>query len=541
MFSKRSYMIHWAGMLWSGSKVPRAHSITFELYATPCLTDIESKTSSMRNPRMILTTKSIGFVAYVLGQVIYNLYFHPLRNYPGPFWARASLLWRLLHSMDGRFHRYIEICHKRYGDVFRVSPDELSFCTPTAWTDIYGTSTKGVTRIVKNEFYEVFSAGFEAQSIGTERDPIAAQQKRALFSTALSVRGLARQEPIMQKHIDIFVQKLGRLGNNEKGIDMSKWFIYAAFDITGQMSFGESFGCVEREASHPWLDLILELMYGVTVMDNLRRVPLVVVLVKYIPRKWTERFKHRMMQFVKEKTAARLQKPEGQNDFLEVVADKTRKGEITLAEMEAHSWNMAACISLAGAETSGTSMTSTLYFILKTPEVYQKLVKEVRSAHTSYEEIDMTTATQLEYLMAVLKEGLRMFPVAAQGTPRRSPGATVDGYYVPKGMEIYVSPWAVSHDKRFWDEPYAFKPERWIDPNCKDVKSASQPFSLGSRVCPGKLFAYGQMALELAKMVYVLDMELVDQDLDWINTCKMHFLWWKPELNVRFRPREIGA
>merc|ERR1712225_741 len=151
-------------------------------------------------------------------------------------------------------------------------------------------------------------------------------------------------------------------------------------------------------------------------------------------------------------------------------------------------------------------------------------------------DIDVASTTQLEYLMAVLKEGMRIFPTAPQGTPRVSPGVTVEGHYVPKGTEFYVSPWAITHDERFWNAPYVFKPERWIDPDCTDVKSASQPFSLGPRVCPGKLFAYGQMALQLAKIVYAYDMELVDQELDWINTCKMHFLWWKPELYVRFTP-----
>ena len=49
------------------------------------------------------------------------------------------------------------------------------------------------------------------------------------------------------------------------------------------------------------------------------------------------------------------------------------------------------------------------------------------------------------------------------------------------------------------------------------------------------------MALELAKMVFVYDMKLVQPEIDWINTCKMHFLWWKPELNVRFRRREVAG
>ena len=139
------------------------------------------------------------------------------------------------------------------GDVVRVSPNELSFSSPGAWTAIYTPSTKGLAKIHKNEFYDMFGAGFEIQSLGTERDPVLAQQKRVLFSSALSARGLAQQEPVMQKNIDSFIQKLGKLGNTEKGIDMSKWFIYLGFDILGQMAFGESFGCVDRGKSpSPW-------------------------------------------------------------------------------------------------------------------------------------------------------------------------------------------------------------------------------------------------------------------------------------------------
>lgn len=139
------------------------------------------------------------------------MYFHPLRNYPGLFWARASLLWRIYCSIDGRFHRHLENCHKRYsefalgelkptnfknltiltGDVFRVSLNELSFCSPGTWTAIYTPSNKGVDKILKNEFYDMFGSGFKIQSISTERNPVLAHQKRALFSSALSARGLA--------------------------------------------------------------------------------------------------------------------------------------------------------------------------------------------------------------------------------------------------------------------------------------------------------------------------------------------------------------
>lgn len=53
---------------------------------------------------------------------------------------------------------------------------------------------------------------------------------------------------------------------------------------------------------------------------------------------------------------------------------------------------------------------------------------------------------------------------------------------------MYTSAWTVTHTEKYWHEPFAFKPERWIDKDCKDVKEASQPFSLGPRGCLGRKY-----------------------------------------------------
>lgn len=50
------------------------------------------------------------------------------------------------------------------------------------------------------------------------------------------------------------------------------------------------------------------------------------------------------------------------------------------------------------------------------------------------EEIDISSALQLQYLQAVIKEGMRIFPASSQGVPRTSPGITVDGLWVPSGV-----------------------------------------------------------------------------------------------------------
>jgi cytochrome P450 len=93
-------------------------------------------------------------------------------------------------------------------------------------------------------------------------------------------------------------------------------------------------------------------------------------------------------------------------------------------------------------------------------------------------------------LQAVINESLRIFPPGSHGFPRVSPGCEIDGFWVPKGTEVYTSAFTVTHDAKYFHEPENFIPERWIDPQCTDVKEASQPFSLGYRACVGRKYVF---------------------------------------------------
>jgi hypothetical protein len=174
--------------------------------------------------------------------MIYNLYFHPLARFPGPFWARTTLFWRFWHDLTGLSHWTIQDCHRKYGDVFRVGPNELSFASVQAYKDIY--AAKG-PRPMKSEFYDMLGTGFSESCVVTERDHKRALQKRALFMSALSSKALMEQEVVIQRCIDSFVEKLGKLGGGPGGLDLTKWYMMLSFDIGGEMAFGESFGCVE--------------------------------------------------------------------------------------------------------------------------------------------------------------------------------------------------------------------------------------------------------------------------------------------------------
>lgn len=84
------------------------------------------------------------------------------------------------------------------------------------------------------------------------------------------------------------------------------------------------------------------------------------------------------------------------------------------------------------------SSSDRLYFLLfhlaNEPDVYATLVSEIRATFATYEDITTEAPAALPYVSACLREALRLYPGNNSGLPRISPGAMVDGTYVPKGV-----------------------------------------------------------------------------------------------------------
>lgn len=104
--------------------------------------------------------------------------------------------------MTGRSHRAIQVQHKRYGPVFRVSPNELSFASASSWKAIYGFPPPGQAQLIKGEFYDIYGAGFKTGCIGSERDPATHARKKKNLTAAFSVKALQQQEAIVQNVVD---------------------------------------------------------------------------------------------------------------------------------------------------------------------------------------------------------------------------------------------------------------------------------------------------------------------------------------------------
>lgn len=314
--------------------------------------------------------------------------------------------------------------------MFRVSPNELSFASVSSWKAIYGHQSGG-KQPTKSEFYDMYGSGFKSLCIGSERVPQKHRQMKLSLSAAFSTKALLDQEETVAGLVNAFIDRIGRDGGpkSPSGLNMTKWYEMVAFDVLGEMAFGQSFRCVENGEPHYWQEMILDHLYFITVADNLRRLPFVVTISRMLaPYLTAVRDKH--SQYTRDKVTQRLETKSTRHDFMSNLIAKVDAGVIEQEEMTAH----ASTLIIAGGETVSTFLAATTFYLLKTPDSYSKARDEVRKRFQTYESIDATSAQQLPYLQAVISEGLRIYPPGSQGFPRISPGATIDGHWIPEGV-----------------------------------------------------------------------------------------------------------
>lgn len=94
---------------------------------------------------------------------------------------------------------------------------------------------------------------------------------------------------------------------------------------------------------------------------------------------------------------------------------------------------------IGNAEAVSNMFLSTIYLLLKHPDKLEHLKKEIRARFYLYEEITYESIQNLPWLNAVINEALRYATNGTSGLPRTSPGAVVDGHYIPRGVRVFFT------------------------------------------------------------------------------------------------------
>ncbi len=171
---------------------------------------------------------------------------------------------------------------------------------------------------------------------------------------------------------------------------------------------------------------------------------------------------------------------------------------------------------VAGHETTSNALTWTWYLLSQHPGVEARLHAEVDRV-LGDRPPGLADLPSLPYTLQVIKEAMRLYPPAWILNVRKAAvDTTLGDYDIPRGTQVWVSPFAMHRRPAFFPDPERFDPDRWTPEREKGLpRYAYMPFGGGPRVCIGNSFAMMEAQLIVAAMARRVRFELAaDQEID---------------------------
>ncbi|OJK01331.1 hypothetical protein ASPACDRAFT_77104 [Aspergillus aculeatus ATCC 16872] len=136
------------------------------------------------------------------------------------------------------------------------------------------------------------------------------------------------------------------------------------------------------------------------------------------------------------------------------------------------------------------------------PEEMRRLQREIDAVAGPDRLPDWEHRDRIPWVMAFVYEALRWHAFSPLGAPRAiSSDIEYNGYLLPKGATLVLNQWAMDHDENVYDDPFTFRPQRWIDnPNLPHVI-----FGFGLRGCPGQHLAREHLFINTARLFWAYD------------------------------------
>ncbi len=199
-----------------------------------------------------------------------------------------------------------------------------------------------------------------------------------------------------------------------------------------------------------------------------------------------------------------------QNDILALLLAATDAEGRPLSDVEIR--DELVTLLLAGHETTANALTWTWVLLSHSRSVRERLMREVNEVVGDR----LPTAAdlpRLRYLKMIWDESLRLYPPAwalhtriAYDEDRLPSGAVL-----PPKAPVFISPWSVHRNPRWFPDPDRFDPERFSqDAKRTQTPYSYIPFGAGGRRCLGESFAEFEGLLILATIASQFHLRLVD-------------------------------
>nr|XP_007134139.1 hypothetical protein PHAVU_010G022600g [Phaseolus vulgaris]ESW06133.1 hypothetical protein PHAVU_010G022600g [Phaseolus vulgaris] len=214
-----------------------------------------------------------------------------------------------------------------------------------------------------------------------------------------------------------------------------------------------------------------------------------------------------LQKWMEEHLRDRVRDGKCERDFMDVmISTFEEQEEICGYKKETVIKATAMLLILTGSGSTAMTLTWALSLLLNHPKVLKVALQEL-DTHVGKERwVEESDIKNLNYLHAIIKETLRLYPPAPlTGIREVMEDCSLVGYHVPKGTRLLINLWNLQRDPEVWANPNEFQPERFLSSH-RDIDFMSQdfeliPFSFGRRSCPGMAFGLQVTHLTLARLL----------------------------------------
>ena len=162
--------------------------------------------------------------------------------------------------------------------------------------------------------------------------------------------------------------------------------------------------------------------------------------------------------------------------------------------------NEVLALFFAGHETTAITLSWTWYLLGEHPKLEEKLHRELAEALGGREPTS-DDLPRLPFTRRVLYEAIRLYPPAYVLERTTTEDLPFGEYTVPAGATIFLSPYVMHRDPRFYEDPDRFDPDRWLpDEVAKRPHFSFFPFGGGHHRSVGEPLALMEVVLLLATL-----------------------------------------
>jgi cytochrome P450 len=164
----------------------------------------------------------------------------------------------------------------------------------------------------------------------------------------------------------------------------------------------------------------------------------------------------------------------------------------------------------AGHETTANALSWSLYLLSQDERARAHVEGEVDEV-LGDGPIEPHHLERLVYTRAVIDEAIRLYPPAPYMSRTALEDDRIGDLEIPAGSMVVIAPYVLHRHRKLWDEPDAFRPERFLPENRKRIdRFAYLPFGAGPRVCIGASFSLQEAAIVLATIARSMRLDLIE-------------------------------